>query len=87
MPWWRCVRWHARKNELVSHVVQGWFGIVLTFIFHTSFLWCTIRIRSLNSVRSKKHVGVVGFHAHTRDAKQSKSLASRLDAMKRIPKF
>ena len=47
----------------------------------------------LNSVRSDQHVGVMTTQAslvsiaHTRDAKQIKSLASRLDAMRRNPKF
>ena len=61
---------------------------------HILFVMCTIaHCEVLNSVRSDQHVGVMTTQqslvstAHTRDAKQIKSLASRLDAMKRIPKF
>ena len=61
---------------------------------HILFVTFTIAHRAvLNSVRSEKHVGVLptqdclDYFAHTRDAKQVKSLASRLDAMKRNQKF
>ena len=95
MRWWRCVRCHARKNGFVSHAIQECFGIVLTFpLPHMLFVMCTIAHREvLHTVRSEKHVGVMTTQhsldstAHTRDAKRVKSLASRLDEMRRNPKF
>ena len=94
MRWWRCMRCHLRNNGLVSDVMQEWLGIVWRSSSAHGFLMFTIAHREvLNSVRSEKHVGVLptqdywDYFAHTRDAKQVKSLASRLDAMRRNPKF
>ena len=59
----------------------------------SAHLICHVHNRASRSVRSEKHVGVLptqdylDYFAHTRDAKQVKSLASRLDAMKRNQKF
>ena len=90
------VRALARSKERVGFsrgagMVWHCFDVHLP---HILFVVCTIAHRELlNSVRSDQHVGVMTTQqslvstAHTRDAKQIKSLASRLDAMRRNPKF
>ena len=89
------MRCHAPKNGFVSHVMLERLCVVLTFLFRTCyFVMFTNEHREvLNSVRSEEYVGVLPAQesldciAHTRDVKQVKSLASRLDAMRRNPKF
>ena len=88
------MRRHVRKNGLVSYVMQEWFGIVWrSSSAHVCLMFTIAHREVLNSVRSEKHVGVLptqdylDYFAHRRDAKQVKSLASRLDTMKRNQKF